>query len=112
MMHKTLEHIEQISICWDFTAGYCPFGDEKCWFRHTVFPSTEVRCKICDDKFLTKSDYQKHKKQKHPELVPRCNEVTNGNICKYGIHCWFKHKEHEEHEITNNEAIENKDIEK
>ena len=70
MMHKTIEHIEQISICWDFTAGYCPFGDEKCWFRHTVFPSTEVRCKICDDKFLTKSDYQKHKKQKHPELVP------------------------------------------
>ena len=28
------------------------------------------------------------------------------------MHCWFKHKEHEDYETTYNEAIENKNIEK
>ena len=73
---------------------------------------SEVKCKICDEKFETKSEYLKHRKQKHPGLVPRCKEVTSGKICKYGMHCWFKHKEHEDYETTNNEAIENKNIEK
>ena len=33
-------------------------------------------------------------------------------MCKYGIHCWFKHKELEELETTNNKAVENENIEK
>ena len=41
-----------------------------------------------------------------------CKEIKTGQICKYGIHCWFKHKEHEEFEIINNEVIANKYIEK
>ena len=41
-----------------------------------------------------------------------CKKVVSRKICKYGIHCWFKHKEHEELEITNNETLENKNIDK
>ena len=112
MVHKKLCHIEHVSICWDFAAGNCPFGDAKCWFRHSALEYREVKCKICDEKFATKSEYLNHRKQKHLDLVPRCKEVTSGKICKYGIHCWFKHKEHEDYETTNDEAIEHKNIEK
>ena len=82
MMHKKLQHIELISLCWDFAAGSCSFGDEKCWFRHSLLKSSEVKCKICDDKFATRSDYQKHRKHKHPGLVPRCKENSTGKMCK------------------------------
>ena len=108
MLHKKLQHLEQISMCWDFATGNCPFGDDRCWFRHSVLKTSEVKCKICDDKFATRSDYQKHRKQKHPSLVPRCKDVASGKMCKYGIHCWFKHKEFEELET----AVENENIEK
>ena len=112
MIHKKQQHLEQISLCWDFATGNCSFGDDKCWFRHSELKTSEVKCKICDDKFATKSDYKKHRKQNHPGLVPMCKEVESRKICKYGIHCWFKHKEHEELEITNNETLENKNIDK
>ena len=78
-MHKKLQLIEVISICWDFAAGNSSFGDEKCWFRHSHLKSSEVKCKICEDKFATKSDYQKHRKQKHPGLVAKCREIITEN---------------------------------
>ena len=102
MMHKKHQHLEMISTCWGFAAGSCEFGSEKCWFRHSMSNSADIKCKICDEKFGTKPEYQKHRKKKHPGLVPRCNYDVEGK-CKFGIEfCWFIHKEDENNEVNPN----------
>ena len=102
MMHKKQQHIEMVSTCWGFAAGSCEFGSDKCWFRHSMSNSVDIKCKICDGRFETKPEYHKHKKEKHPGLVPRCNNDLNGK-CKFGIEfCWFNHKETENNEVISN----------
>ena len=36
MTHKKMKHIENVSLCWHFSNGECPFGDETCWFKHEI----------------------------------------------------------------------------
>ena len=103
--------MEMINTCWDFPAGSCEFGSDKCWFRHSMSNSPDIKCKICDERFESKHEYQKHKKEKHPGLIPRCNNDVN-RTCKFGAtFCWFLHKEDEKNEvISNNDAqIKEKD---
>ena len=58
---------------------------------------------LCDEKFGKKPEYQKHRKKKHPGLVPRCNYDVEGK-CKFGIEfCWFVHKENENNEVYPND---------
>ena len=107
MIHKKQKHLEMINTCWGFAAGTCVYGAEKCWFRHSISSSDEIKCKICNETFKSKPEYHKHKKEKHPSFVTRCNNALNGK-CKYGVEfCWFNHKEDEEHEIvTNNYEVQ------
>ena len=34
LRHKKLHHKEEVSICRQFEAGKCVFGDRMCWFIH------------------------------------------------------------------------------
>ena len=38
--------------------------------------SVDIKCKICDGRFETKPEYHKHKKEKHPGLVPRLLDLV------------------------------------
>ena len=89
MIHKKENHEEKVSSCWNHTLGTCQFGEKNCWFKHTLGGQTpEVKCKICDKKFLILSEYQRHKKLNHPSTVPQCRNTD----CKYGDNCWFLHQ--------------------
>ena len=49
-------------------------------------------CNFCGDIFMTKNDFQLHKKTKHGKTVPYC---TN-EVCWYGPEkCWFRNSENE-----------------
>ena len=39
MTHKKKEHIENVSICRNFSDGSCPFEDDSCWFKHVTEPN-------------------------------------------------------------------------
>jgi hypothetical protein len=34
MNHKKEKHTKKVKSSWHFSAGICPFGDQKCWFAH------------------------------------------------------------------------------
>ena len=33
MNHKKEVHRENVESCWHYSAGFCPYGDRKCWFN-------------------------------------------------------------------------------
>ena len=89
MMHKKENHEEKVSSCWNHTLGTCQFGEKNCWFKHTLEAQIpEVKCKICDKKFLILSEYQRHRKLNHPSTVQQCRNKE----CKYEDNCWFLHQ--------------------
>merc|ERR1712240_661671 len=92
MKHNREEHEESISKCWYFESGECEYQD-NCWFIHDteVKDPIEFKCKSCDKIFKTKSEYLKHKKSYHTEMVTSCKRYVKGN-CMYDDHtCWFIH---------------------
>ena len=105
MVHKKHQHKEMTNICWNFESGTCVFGAEHCWFIHSKSSSADIKCKICDGQFKTKAQYHIHKKEKHPSLVPMCNNALKGQ-CEFGEkYCWFIHKENEiKQDDTKNEV--------
>ena len=34
MSHSKKHHGDNVANCWNYFAGKCDFGDEKCWFNH------------------------------------------------------------------------------
>ena len=34
MIHKKEDHKEKVEFCWPYSAGTCPYGEQKCWFIH------------------------------------------------------------------------------
>ena len=96
MNHKKKEHTEKVQICWNFSAGACPYGEQRCWFTHSkerVNSSlSEYKCNFCDTKCVNQSELLKHRKMRHKENVPQCRNFKNGE-CKFGKEkCWFNHK--------------------
>ena len=49
--------------------------------------SEVFKCNICDKTFSDKSQFMKHRKTKHVEMVKSCK---NGE-CIYKNECWFRH---------------------
>ena len=108
MHHKKDDHIDKVSICWQFAAGNCSFGNEKCWFLHEAESdsSPQYICNICERKFSTQSSFLSHKKKNHEHLVPKCTKESNGS-CKYSNKkCWFRHADTIKENMKINENIE------
>ena len=71
MVHKKKEHLENVSICWNFADGSCPFGDESCWFKHVTEPNENhsesghkfLKCKIRGKMTNSKNDFMRHRKK-------------------------------------------------
>ena len=76
MNHKKEEHTKKVKSCWHFSAGFCPFGDQKCWFAHSTendIPlSNEYACSFCDKVCRSQSDLLHHRKKKHEKHVSSC----------------------------------------
>ena len=32
MSNKKRTHTVKVEICWNFSSGTCPYGEQKCWF--------------------------------------------------------------------------------
>ena len=88
MMHKKEKHEEKVSACWKYILGTCDFGDMNCWFIHNLKnPMPQVKCKICEETFLIKSEYQHHMKLNHASTVQHCRNLIRNGECKYGDTC-------------------------
>ena len=63
MTHKKKKHIENVSICWNFSNGVCPFED-LCWFKHEITSNENKResdikstkCTICGKPYVIKKN--------------------------------------------------------
>ena len=64
MTHKKSHHNEKVSVCSNFSAGFCAFGDKLCWFSHDSQNEepADVNCNICSKTFHDLTDYLQHKK--------------------------------------------------
>ena len=80
MNHKKEVHRENVESCWHYSAGFCPYGDRKCWFNHNKENSVEYNCNFCEQICRSQSDLRHHKKKKHKKRVPSCKNEE----CKYG----------------------------
>ena len=104
MKHKKVKHREKVSICKNYNDSGCPFEDEKCWFLHIRNEET-FKCNICDTSLESKSDFMKHRRNKHKERVQMCK---NKEKCVFGNSCWFIHEALDNQKINkNNEKKEN-----
>ena len=98
MTHKKKKHQENVSICWNFSNGVCPFGD-LCWFKHEITSNENKReseikstkCTICDKTLRDKKDFMMHRKNEHEENLEKCKLFQKGN-CTYNEKCCFSHK--------------------
>ena len=104
MIHKKIKHKEKINYCQNFNSNGCPYEDRKCWFLHTK-TSEAFKCNICDQTFLEKSQFMKHRKSEHPEMVKTCKN----NECIYKNECWFIH-EQENTKVNNIKTNENEKL--
>ena len=99
MTHKKKEHIENVSICWNFADNACPFGDESCWFQHIIEPNENdrgsghksIKCKICGKISNNRNDSMRHRKEEHAENLQMCNLFKKRN-CTSKEKCLFSHK--------------------
>jgi hypothetical protein len=106
MNHKKEIHRENVESDWHYSAGFCPYGDRKCWFNHNKENSVEYNCNFCEQICRSQSDLRQHKKKKHKKRIPSCKNEE----CLYGReNCWFIHTTEEsfnENEHENENLIE------
>ena len=72
MHHKKNKHEDKVAICWKYSARNCTFRDDDCWFLHCVserYTSDEVKCSLCEIKFISQSELLRHRKDEHRNLV-------------------------------------------
>ena len=91
MKHKKLKHREKVNFCQHYNATGCPFEDSKCWFLH-IKSNENFKCNICEENFLNKSNFMKHRISKHRDLVQFCR---NNEECEFKSSCWFRHGIHD-----------------
>ena len=104
MNHKKIKHGEKIDYCKNFNKDGCPFEDRKCWFLHTKNNET-FKCNICEQTFSEKSEFMKHRKDLHPEMVKICRNTQ----CFYENECWFRH-ENDNSKLNNIKTNENEKL--
>ena len=104
MNHKKIKHREKIDYCKNFNKDGCPFEDRKCWFLHTKNNET-FKCNLCEQTFSEKSEFMKHRKDLHPEMVKICRNTQ----CFYENECWFRH-ENDNSKLNNIKTNENEKL--
>ena len=100
MNHRRDVHPEKRRRCRNDLYGNCDYtsdiGNKGCWWRYRDKPEINTNaayntiCKICDNKFQTKSQLMEHKLINHESSVPFCTNQTGGG-CDFEK-CWFRHK--------------------
>ena len=101
--HLKTMHPGTVRTCKFFLLGKCDFPENVCWFMHTKSSTTlspqtlkEYKCGICENVFLHKTDFMKHRKKVHTQFVPECRDNVNG-ACRYEkIGCWYMHEDTED----------------
>ena len=79
---------------------------EKCLYDHSGHEYDGIMCNNCDESFKFKSQFLKHRKEKHPTTVPECKSIKEGKICQFKENFGFDHKdannpkEHRNNDIT------------
>ena len=95
-----------------FSAGTCEFGDEKCWFIHSTKKnqekSSEYNCKLCDKVFSNLSEYLRHRKRNHEQIIPTCRNFKDGTCIYWNKNCWFQHGENEDDNESNRNKLNEK----
>jgi hypothetical protein len=75
MYHKKSTHTDKVATCCSFLAGNYTFKDDDCWFLHCEseqYTSDEVKCSLCEIKFICQSELLRHRKDEHRNLVQMC----------------------------------------
>ena len=115
--HKKKNHSEKVAICWQFTAGICEFGDTNCWFVHSQIKrnneAVQFKCRSCEKTCISQSEFMRHRKQDHENIVPLCKNWVNGTCTFESTKCWFNHENQEKNnESENHEKSikENKEV--
>ena len=84
--------------CSHYSNGSYNFGDEGCWFNHSIGTDNQsmipFNCSFCGKSFASKADIMKHKKKQHLQQVKYCKNITEEK-CNHGSNCWFKHENNE-----------------
>ena len=52
LRHKKLHHKEEVSICKQYEAGKCVFGDRMCWFIHETENKNEEKNNTEDESLI------------------------------------------------------------
>ena len=100
MIHKKIKHRKKIYTCQNFIAGGCPFEDKRCWFLH-LKNNESFKCNICDQTFVTKSQFMQHRKNEHKTMVQICK---NNVSCVLSLSCWCR-QDIVENEIDNEKSV-------
>ena len=93
MSHRKMDHPNSVAPCKNFPNGMCSFTAESCWWSHgdRVSETQGIKCFICGEIFVNKSEMMKHRKLIHSRIIKPCNNFANGN-CRYeSKFCWFEH---------------------
>ena len=75
----------------------CKWGKE-CFYVHEEPMDVDemkwnFKCDICEDVFQERRDFMVHKKSKHRETVPNCEQFIRGECRRPESYCWFIHNE-------------------
>ena len=97
MHHKKNNHEDNVAICWKYSTGNCTFSNDDCWFLHCESEqyTSEWKCSLCESKFICQSEFLRHRKHEHRNLVQMCRNVQDGTCIFGSLNCWFIHDDKE-----------------
>ena len=88
MSNKKRTHNEKVEICWNFSSGTCPYGEQNCWFSHSKerinSRLSEFNYNFCETICMSQSEMLNHRKMKHGKNVPLCknSKMEHANMEK------------------------------
>ena len=116
MNHRKDSHVDIIKQCRYFARGDCAF-EKVCWYRHGPLDEVnsqpenssreDFKCTFCEQCFGDKSEFMKHRKFKHNQIIAKCRDFIQGS-CRFNQEeCWYSHSEYS----VNKSASENAESE-
>ena len=105
MSHIKTAHVDTLPNCKYYQTNSCKFNENSCWFAHKKNEPEELKCRYCDQNFLSKSDVMFHQKQNHKDKIPICKKHIK-SMCKFKHKCWYTHPIKEQLHDANSMDIE------